>query len=284
MSLRSRKPKTFSRLGWLGLGLIVVCWTLNWMSPGLRTSIFFFPLWMGYILFMDGLVFWRRGDSLASRSGKRFARLFLVSIPAWWLFELMNLRTRNWEYLGREYIADIPYFILSSICFSTVMPAVFETAEWVRSFHWIGRICADRPPAAVEASGAARLGAIAAGAAMIALTLLWPEYFYPLVWGGFFLVLDPVNNWLGRPSLLAELCAGQWRPLMCLSFGALICGFFWEMWNYHSYPKWIYHTPGVGAPRIFEMPLPGYLGYAPFGWELYALSHFLWRGAPELRL
>ena len=65
---------------------------------------------------------------------------------------------------------------------------------------------------------------------------------------------------------------------------ALVCGFFWEMWNYYSYPKWIYHIPGVGVLHIFEMPLLGYLGYLPFAWELYALRHLLWRKAPPLRL
>jgi hypothetical protein len=59
--------------------------------------------------------------------------------------------------------------------------------------------------------------------------------------------------------------------------GALICGFFWELWNYYSYPKWIYHTPGAEFLRIFEMPLLGYGGYLPFAWELYALRSLVWR-------
>ena len=51
-----------------------------------------------------------------------------------------------------------------------------------------------------------------------------------------------------------------------------MCGFFWEMWNYWSYPKWIYHVPGVGFAHVFEMPLLGYLGYLPFAMELYLLG------------
>jgi hypothetical protein len=65
--------------------------------------------------------------------------------------------------------------------------------------------------------------------------------------------------------------------------GAVICGFFWEMWNYYSYPKWIYHTPGAQFLHVFEMPLLGYGGYVPFALELYALKNFLWPRSPRLQ-
>ena len=80
---------------------------------------------------------------------------------------------------------------------------------------------------------------------------------------------------LGNRSLLRYTAAGNWRPHLALSLGCLICGFFWEMWNYYSYPKWIYDVPVVGFLRVFEMPLLGYLGYLAFAWELFALYHLL---------
>ncbi len=60
---------------------------------------------------------------------------------------------------------------------------------------------------------------------------------------------------------------------MALWLGVLVCGFFWEMWNYFSYPKWQYTVPGVSFLHIFEMPLLGYGGYLPFAMELHALYH-----------
>ncbi|MBV8317398.1 MAG: hypothetical protein JOZ53_20860 [Planctomycetaceae bacterium] len=51
----------------------------------------------------------------------------------------------------------------------------------------------------------------------------------------------------------------------------LACGFFWEMWNYYSYPKWVYHVPFVGVLHVFEMPLLGYLGYLQMAHGLKAL-------------
>jgi hypothetical protein len=42
------------------------------------------------------------------------------------------------------------------------------------------------------------------------------------------------------------------------------------MWNYWSFPKWIYLIPYVDRPKLFEMPLLGYGGYLPFALEVYA--------------
>jgi hypothetical protein len=64
----------------------------------------------------------------------------------------------------------------------------------------------------------------------------------------------------------------DWRMVLVLFAAALICGVFWEMWNIYSWPKWIYTFPYLDQLRIFEMPLAGYLGYLPFGLELWALT------------
>src|SRR6266700_1519558 len=91
--------------GWVGLILIAVCWPLNWTLPGVRTAYLF----------------------------------FLLSAPVWWLFELINLRTANWEYIGRELFTPLQFNLLCTISFSVVIPAVFETAGVMRSFGWIER-------------------------------------------------------------------------------------------------------------------------------------------------
>jgi hypothetical protein len=63
--------------------------------------------------------------------------------------------------------------------------------------------------------------------------------------------------------------------VLALGIGCLICSFFWEMWNFYSYPKWIYQIPFVDFLHIFEMPLLGYGGYLPFALELFALYHLV---------
>ncbi len=254
----------------MGALLVAVFWPLNWFLPdALRaTAYLFFPLWLGYILLVDAVVLARAGSSILSRSRRDFLLLFVISAPAWWLFEVINWRTRNWEYLGTEVFSTLEYHVLCTISFSTVMPAVFETAELAGTFRWMKRF-ANGPR--VPASPRWRRGLFLIGVAWLALVLVWPRYFYPLVWGALVLMLEPINHRLGRRTLLASVAQGDWRPVASLSAGAMLCGFFWELWNYYSYPKWVYHTPGAEFWHVFEMPLLGYLGYLPFAWELFAL-------------
>lgn len=267
--------------GWVGLLLLAVFWPLNWLLPGVRTAYLFFPLWLGYILAVDALVWRRVGSSLLSRSPKSFALLFVVSAPAWWLFEVINRRTGNWEYMGAERFSALAYVVLCTVSFSTVMPAVFETAEWVGSWRWTQRWA--RGPRIPSTPGVHRFYFLA-GIGMLAVTLLWPTYCYPLVWCAVVFILEPVNIWLGRAHLLERVAEGDWRLALSLSLGTLICGFFWEMWNYYAYPRWIYHTPGVEFLHIFEMPLLGYGGYLFFAWEVYELRSLVWPGAPPLKI
>lgn len=253
---------------WIGLVLIAVSWPLNWFLPGLRTHLLFFPLWLGYALAVDGLAFVRTGTSLLTRSRRAYMGLFLISAPAWWLFEVINWRTYNWEYVGRQYFTDLEYFLLASLSFSTVLPAVFGTAEWVSSYSWIRRLPGGM---VIKQTHPITMGFFVAGLVMLGLLLALPRYFFPFIWLSVYFVLEPVNVWLGHTTLIGSLETGAWRPIVAVWVGTLICGFFWEMWNFYSYPRWIYHVPFVDFARVFEMPLLGYLGYLPFGMELFAL-------------
>ena len=265
--------------GWIGMILMAVCWPLNWTLPGVRTCYLFFPLWLAYILVVDALVQRRTGSSLWSRSRKNFVLLFIVSAPVWWLFELINLRTANWEYVGRELFSPLQFNLLSTISFSTVIPAVFETAELIRSFGWIKRFASGLR---IPATRGVFTGLFVIGLMMFSATLVWPRIFYPFTWIALVFIFEPINYWTGRPYFLEQLREGDWRTVIALSLGALVCGFFWEVWNYYSFPKWIYHIPVLGFWHVFEMPLLGYGGYVPFALELYAIKNFLWPTGPKL--
>ena len=113
------------------------------------------------------------------------------------------------------------------------------------------------------------------GWTMLALLLAWPRYFFPFLWLSLFFILEPINVGAGYPPLAATTAKGDWRPVISLWLGGLICGFFWEMWNFYSYPKWVYFVPFVDFAHIFEMPLLGYGGYLPFAMELFAMYHLI---------
>jgi hypothetical protein len=269
----TRRPG--GRLILFGGLLCALAWVLNWSLPGLRTHLFFFPQWLGYVLLVEGWTQRRTGTSGLARSPRAFALLFLASVPAWWLFELFNLRLANWEYLGRERFSDLEYALLASLSFSTVLPAVLATAELLRSLPALERFA--RGPR-LGPSRPLLLALFVAGVGAVVLMLAWPRVFFPFAWIGPVLVLEPTVRWLGRRSLLDDLARGDWREWIALWGAGLACGFLWEAWNFHSYPKWIYHIPGVDFWRVFEMPILGYLGYLPFALELWLLRALFFSG------
>jgi hypothetical protein len=264
--------KNFPVHGLIGLVLILIFWAINWVATGLRTHLAFFPLWLGYILFIDALVYKRKSSSLITRDLKRFCILFLISAPIWWIFELLNMFTGNWHYAGREFFTDFEYFILASISFSTVMPVVFESSELVSTFRFFKAKI--NGPVISPDSLTLRIFT-AAGVTSLFLLLVLPEFFYPLLWLSLYFLIEPLNVKLKRDNLFQSTKNGNWQPVLTLFAGALLSGFLWEMWNYLSYPKWIYDLPYLNRWHIFEMPLPGYLGYLPFGLELFAFYNLI---------
>ena len=264
--------KKFPLHFYIGLVLILVNWYLNWSLTGLRTYLLFFPLWLGYILFVDSLVLIRKNSSLFKRDIKKFILLFIISAPAWWLFELLNIRTANWIYVGKEFFTDFEYAAYATLSFSTVMPAVFETAELISTFKWTDRF--QKKKSFSKTSRKTKI-IFTIGLICLAFILLLPDYFFYLNWLSIFLIIEPINIWMKNKSLFDFLSEGNWKPFICLITGCIICGFFWEMWNYYSYPKWVYHLQLANFFHIFEMPVLGYLGYIPFSLELFAIYNLI---------
>jgi len=266
--------------GWIGILLIIIFWFLNWFLPGLRTQWGFFPLWLGYCLTTDALVLKRKGSSLLIRSPQKYLGLFVISAPSWWLFELFNSHLQNWQYLGKENFTTIEYALFETLSFSTVIPAVFATAKLVSTFEWMTRL---KIPISIKPRPLTLLTFFSLGIFLLISILKWPDVFYPFVWIALFFLIEPINFKSGFPSLLNFTTNRNWEPIISLAVGGLICGFFWEMWNIYSYPKWIYHLPHINAPKLFEMSLPGYIGYIPFTLELFSLTSLIF-GLLKLRL
>jgi hypothetical protein len=262
----------FALHGWIGLGLVAAFWAINWAWTGLRTYWAFFPLWVGYCLVVDALVLWRTGSSLLTRSRRQYVGLFLLSAPIWWAFEALNARTLNWVYMGIDGFSVPAYVFWTTLSFSTVVPAVFGAAELAASTGSIKRlgrgprILPDRPTT---------IAFFITGWLMVGLLLAWPRVFFPFIWLAGYFIIEPVNIWLGYRSLADWTARGDWRPVISLWLGVLLTAFFWEMWNYFSYPKWVYHVAWGDWLHVFEMPLLGYGGYLPFALELYAFYHLI---------
>jgi hypothetical protein len=257
-------PKAFPWWGWLGLALIAAGWLLAWteglVAPGWRRHTFT-PLWLGYVLTVNALVFRGTGRSpLTDRTGW-FLALFPVSAAFWWLFEHLNQFVNSWHYSGVYATSDWDYFLQATGPFSTVLPAVASTLAWLRQFPRIEVLAL--PP--IQVSRALAWLALATGAAALSATGVSPELFYAVLWIGPPLVLSSLQQILVGETLLSPLARGDWRPLLQPALAALVCGFFWELWNSGSLAQWHYSIPYAQRFHIFEMPLLGYAGYLPFG-------------------
>jgi hypothetical protein len=251
-----------------GIALIVISWSASWSGETALAQHSFFTLWLGYILTLDAVIFLRMGNSLWTRGHRQFTYLFIASIPLWWLFEVLNQRLHNWSYRLPHDYSWLRYHVEASIAFSTVVPAIFVTAELYRSFGFprrFGKWIAIRPGERGWTWFAV------AGAVMIALVIASPNRFFPLVWIGVFFLVDPLVRLRSGWSIAAQVEQGWWGTVWRLFAAGLTCGFFWEMWNWRAMPKWTYDIAYADWVRIFEMPILGYGGYFPFALETYAV-------------
>jgi len=267
-----RESSRFPVYGWIGLSLATCSWILNWALSGPRTHWAFFPLWLGYCLSVDAIVRARTGTSLLTRSWRRYVGLFMVSAPAWWLFEAFNLRTQNWVYAGLQQFSTPMYAFWTTLSFSTVVPAVFGSAELMASLGFLRRL--GRGPI-IRGDRRTSSAFFMAGWLTLLLMLWWPAAFFPFVWISLYFIIEPLNIWMGNTSLSDWTRNGDWRPVVALWLGVLLTAFFWEMWNYRSFPRWTYQIPWGDGPRLFEMPLLGYGGYLPFSLELFAMYNLV---------
>jgi hypothetical protein len=255
--------------------------------------------WTGFILFADGLVWRARGNSWMRSNGREFVLLALASIPLWLVFEGYNRIIRNWYYTGLPETFALRMFGYAW-SFATIWPAIFEGAELVAvlrageaggagkagAAEKAGRAGKTYPVSGfgrtvVEVSGLGRT-VVAAGALMLVSPFLVPSwvavYMAAPVWLGFIFLLDPLNARLGAESLGIDhgrLRAREWDRLINLAGSGLLCGLLWEFWNYWAGAKWHYTVPIMERVKLFEMPVPGYLGFPVFAVECFTMYVFV---------
>lgn len=213
-----------------------------------------FPIaWAGVLIALDGLARLRRGASPLRTRGDWIAAS-AASVLFWDVFELVNLRLRNWGYLG---VSPDPWagsaFALAS--FATVLPA---------ARLGFAQIAGVLPRPAPRGRG----WKAAAGLLLLGLALAFPRHAFPLAW----IFLWP----------LCEAVAGVRVPLRAMVLG-LPLGLLWEALNWGCARGWVYSIPFFDRPKLFEMPLPGYLGYLPFALECAAALAVVDRLRPHLR-
>ena len=270
--IAARHP--FPWWGWLS-GVALVClWALAWERFTWFEAVqilTFTPLWIAYVVFVNALTYWRTGNCLLTRRTRYLVALFPVSSLFWWSFEYLNSFAQNWYYVGQELFTPLSYTVLSTIAYSTVLPAVMSTVGLLQSFSGLLRPRFQRPFVLGNRKTYAGVVLALAACGLVGIAA-WPNYCYPLLWVSPLLILVSLQVLLSEENLVEKLEQGYWYVVTLPALAGLFCGFFWEMWNQYSYPKWGYSIPYVQGFRIFEMPVLGYLGYLPFGLECFVIA------------
>ncbi len=227
---------------------------------------FYLFAWWPFILIMDSINFRRGGASLFTRPERDALLMAYVSVSVWLVFELFNLRLRNWSYhelphpLWQRWLG---YFT----AFASVIPALVVLAEFFRQSPILRRMPFPRlkssPPLL-------RLSALL-GVMLLALTFICPRLFFPCVWLCFIFLLEPLNFRLGNSSLLSDLEQKDGTRFWSWAAAGLAAGFIWEFFNFWAGSHWEYSLPYFEFGRIFQMPILGYLGFIPFALEVMAI-------------
>lgn len=235
-------------------------------------TFFYSFAWWSYIVLLAWFNHVRGTNSLLFDRPREFVGVFFLSIMVWLFFEAYNFRLQNWYYLGVpvERVLRWPGYVLA---FGTVLPGIFETETVLsnlgvmRGLHGPG----------IRVQKALRVRMVLLGCLMMVAPLVSPYIFFPLVWVGLIFLSEPFLYASGdrSRSILREAEHGSYEVGGRFLLAGIICGILWEFWNYWAGSKWIYSIPFFNSWKIFEMPLPGYFGFAFFALEcrvLYQLS------------
>lgn len=271
--------------GYAGLSIILLAEALLFAGDSFVAHWFTPLVWTGYLLFVDALVFRRKGRSLLVSNRIEFLIVCVASILCWWLFEFYN-SPRFWRSdleLWWHYQNLVPNPYLRRVgydwAFATIFPSLFETAELFGATLWQrpGEEPRTHAPDTREVPKPLLYLLIAVGAACaLAPVFVVNVWLVPLVWVGLALLFDPLNALRGWQSVTADLWRGRWCRLAALSLSGVACGALWEFWNYWALSRWTYTVPyQIHDLKIFEMPILGYLGYPPFAVECWAMYVFL---------
>ena len=264
-------------------GLAVIAAALLASRFSEAVDLFRFPLcWAGVLLTLDGLARRIRGRSPLA-TARDWAACALASVLFWDVFELVDLRLRNWWYTGVS-PSPLGSAVFGALSFATVLPAVRLGLTLLDTPERIGE---QRSPALSEEVNAVHqidrgraLRLTAAGVAMLALALAFPRWAFPLAWLFLWPLCEAACCLLPRRTLPSPL---ESRVFVRTALFGLPLGLVWESLNWNCARGWVYTVPHFERWKLFEMPLPGYLGYLPFLLEATAALALLDRLRPHLR-
>jgi len=254
---------------YFGLFLLLFSSILLLLQVSFVKRWFFSFAWWSFILVVDSLNFRKTKSSPLSGPLKDFLFTALISVFVWLIFELFNLRLKNWSY------HDLPPNLLERwlgyfLAFATVIPAMKEISIFVESLVK-KKLALFR----IKVTQALLVSSVLTGGMSILLVLIWPRIFFPLTWLCFIFLVEPLNFWLKNKTFLKDLERRDWTRFWSWVLAGLVAGILWEFWNFRAESHWQYFLPYLNFCRVFQMPILGYTGFLPFALEVFVLYQFL---------
>jgi hypothetical protein len=279
------RSRSFPWWGWLGLVLGAMAWVLAWTRFEWFADLqphTFTPLWVAFIMVINGLCYRQHGHCMMLDRPLYFLLLFPLSSAFWWFFEYLNRFVQNWYYIGPQFSAW-EYFWYATLPFSTVLPAVLGLRDWLISARWLRQRFDHLKPLRIPFPKILATLILTLSAGGLAAIGIWPNILFPLLWVTPLLIILALQTLMDERHILSGPAVGNWTAAVTVAMAAVICGVFWEMWNFFSLAKWQYSIPLVQRYQIFEMPLLGYAGYLPFGLQCAVVGSLLEEMAPAAR-
>ncbi|OGP62828.1 MAG: hypothetical protein A2V65_02285 [Deltaproteobacteria bacterium RBG_13_49_15] len=276
---------SFPWWGWFAAILNMISWVLAWSRfswfESAQPHTFCF-LWFPFIIVANALCYARDGRSMLTHQTVFFLALFPASAVFWWFFEYLNRFVQNWLYAGSD-LGPWTYFGYATLSFSTVLPAVLTVRDWICGTQWIQSGFGNWVRIRSFSSSRQAWFFLILFSAGLAGIGVWPNFLFPLLWASPLFMITSVQALMKERHLFSGIQRGDWREIVSAAIAALICGWFWEMWNYYSLTRWEYRIPYVHRFQIFEMPVLGYAGYLPFGLECAIIGNLMQQSMARFR-
>jgi len=232
---------------------------------------------LGLTLLLAAHTEWRSGISLVRQRPGFFLLLYPASALLGWLFHWVNLFLQLWVYPGAGADSAIPFVLVRTLDYATLLPALLVLRQWLASWRplldWCTRSGSsqgfERPQSGWLSIGAASIG--------LAGSAVWPDWIWPLTWVSPVLLVMGIQQLGGKSTLFSGTRRGDWSRILIPALAALLLGLLIQGWNVLVGPVWTFNLPLIQARPLFGLPLPAYAGLLPLGllgvWCADQLAH-----------